>query len=258
MKKKILSFVLMICILSSFFTIKVIAAGDSEMPVSISLVECYYAESKIVANITFDYADEDGNVILAIYDGGKFVTANQKSLSAGDSEKTVEITDVDESYIGYEAKVFCWDGDNRVTPISASFETQVAEKSSSGEEDGESELIIRLRSLSAQIEPYLDRKQPNYYTVFNSAERYVLKTIKPCIDDAVETHYDVLNSDDVDPDFIENTYKTEIDDIRDVVYNDMTEDDREAFKGKLAANFDEENLMWLADTLGIDVSQYYK
>lgn len=255
MKKKIFSFILMICILLSFTAINASAASDSEMPVSISSVECYYADSTVIANVTFDYTNEDCKVILAIYDAGKFVTANQKALSAGEVNKTIEIRDIDDSYIGYEAKILCWGGDDFLTPLTSAFETQITEESSSGG-DTESEVITRLKAVSNEIAPFLDRSNPSTYTVFNSRERSALKKIKACIDDAVVTHYDVLNKDDVDPDFIETTYEAEIDEIYDVVYVDMTEDEREAFKGKLASNFDQDNLIWLADTLGIDLADY--
>ncbi|MBQ7986536.1 MAG: S-layer homology domain-containing protein [Clostridia bacterium] len=126
----------------------------------------------------------------------------------------------------------------------------------SGDEDtgsniDRSKLIETLISVSEEIALYTDRSKPNFYTVFNNTERAILSKIKVCIDDAVTNH-----ENELDADFIKTTYYDEINEVHGI-YDQMSASGQDdAFIGKLAANFAIYNLIWLADTLGVDLEAY--
>jgi len=245
MKKRLLSFVLLIGILSSLFMAFPVTAGAAEgtMPVSFEEVYCYYTGGTVTAKITLDSSEKDGLIYLAIYNDGQLVGSGHEVLTAGEVKKTIEIAGADESYIGYEAKVICWGEFHLLTPIAEAFETVV--------EPYESEMIRRLKAVSAETAPFIDKNNTESYSVFNSAERYILKNVKICIDDAIANH-----ADEIDGDFVKNYYKDEIADVK-AVYDEMRDNGTDdAFIGRLAANYTTENLIWLADTLGVDLEKY--
>lgn len=239
MVKKILSFVLMLSVLLSIFTIKVNA---KEMPVSINEVYCYYKDGKITAEVKFKHVKENGVVYLAIYDKGKFVAVNQEEILADKFSKNVKIDGADESYIGYDAKIMCMGKDNLLTPISSHFSVKITSYST--------EMVRKLTAVSNEIALFMDRSKPDLYTIFNNTEKTMLRKIKTCIDEAIKDHAEELTGD-----FIQNNYKTQIAEVRGI-YDKMTNSAKDAFKGKMVANFTMANLVWVADALGIDLSAY--
>lgn len=115
----------------------------------------------------------------------------------------------------------------------------------------DSEMVKKLKAVSEEIALYTDRNLTDFYNVFSNEEKYMLTTIKTCIDDAVANHKDKLTAD-----FIRNTYNTEITQVQ-ADYDQMVQNGQDnAFIGKMAANFTIYNLVWLADTLGIDLEAY--
>lgn len=246
MKKRILSFVLLISILSSVFTgfQATVSAAKAEEPVVIEELYCYYADNKVVAEVDFKTIKESGVVYLAVYDGARMLVAKQETFTTEKLEKTIEIPDIYENYIGYQAKVFCFGGENSIKPIAVPASVEIAEY--------EAEIIRRLRAVSREITPCIDRNAENsVYSQFTSQERALLKTIKPCIDDAVENHADELT-----PDFIKNYYETEISEVH-AIYDEMVDQGKDdAFIANLARYFTTRNLIWLAETLGIDVEKF--
>lgn len=238
MKKRILSFVLIISILSSLLGAIPVMATGGEMPVSISSVYCGYADGEVIAEIDFDAVSEAGTVILAVYNGEKFVTAIQGLLSVGELEKSIKIAGADSGYLGYEAKVLCWGKENLSKPIAIPCDTLIVEY--------ERETIRRLRAVSAEIEPCLDKNNKKYRD-FTNPERLMLDIIKECIDEAIADY-----PDEVDADFIKTQYEAQIDEVK-AIYDDLQNDGLDGrFKTALANNFTMDNLYWLADTFGID------
>lgn len=235
--KKFLNIVLLISIIISLFASFPMAAGaEGTMPVSITSVKFTYEDNSVTADIVFEYANEDGVIYFALYDGEKLVATSQTTLSKDDTKKSVQITDTDENYEEYKAKIMCWGGQHNLTPLSKVYI--------------ETELIRRLKAVSQETATYIDKTSPDY-TIFNNAERYILKIIKERIDDAVANH-----ADEIDADFIRNYYEEEIKEVYDV-YSEMKDQGKDdAFIGKLASNYTVENLIWLADTLGIDLEKY--
>ena len=239
MRKRILGFALIISILTSLFVGIAVKAAEAAMPVNIRAAYCYYADGKVKVPITFKSANAAGTVFLAVYNNGQLVKLKQEELAIKETKKTIVIENADESYLGNEIKAFCWGGDNSVTPISNSVDIQF-----------ETEIVVKMKLVSDEIDLYTDRSNPSLYTVFTNTERYILRKINVCIDDAVENH-----AEELDADFVEREYEIEINEVKGV-YDEMTEGAKEAFKGKLAGNLDTDNLFWLADTLGIDLSEY--
>ena len=121
----------------------------------------------------------------------------------------------------------------------------------SGNEIDRSKLVETLKSVSEEIALYSDRNKPNFYTVFNNTERTVLTKIKACIDDAVANH-----ENELDANFIKDTYRDEILEVHGIYDQMGLSGQDDAFIGKLAANFAIYNLIWLADTLGVDLEKY--
>ncbi len=245
MKKKILSFVLIISILSSLFTaFHMVSAAETELPVGISELYCYYADNKVTAELDFEFVNEAGVVYLAVYDGAKMLTAKQETFSKDELEKTIEIPDIYENYIGYEAKVICFGREYSLKPIAIPASIEITEY--------EAEIVRRLRAVSREITPCIDRTVANsVYSQFTAQERALLREIQPCIDDAVANHADELT-----PDFIQNNYETEIGRVHEI-YDEMVDAGKDdAFISKLATYFTTRNLIWLADTLGIDLEKF--
>ena len=122
----------------------------------------------------------------------------------------------------------------------------------SGGEIDTSEMVEKLKAVSAEITPCIDRNAiGSSYAQFTAQERAMLKQIQICIDDAVANH-----ADELDANFIKNTYEAEIFEVH-AIYDEMVADGMDdAFIGKLAIHFATYNLIWLADTLGIDLEKY--
>ena len=114
------------------------------------------------------------------------------------------------------------------------------------------EMVENLQLISDDISLYIDSKYPNFYSVFTNEEKYILKNIKKCIDKAI-TYED---SEVIDADFIKSTFNDEILDVKSV-YDDLRDRDKHGeFHKKLATNLTTYTLLWLAETLGIDLSEY--
>lgn len=239
MIKKILSFLLMISVVLSLFTIK---ANAKEMPVSINEVYCYYKDGKVTAEVKFNQIKETGVVYLAIYDKGKFVALGQEEFSKDKLSKNIKIDGADDSFIGYDAKIICLGKDNLLTPISAHLDVKITNYASV--------MVRKLTAVSNEIASFTDRSKPDLYTVFNNTEKTMLRKIKTCIDDAITSH-----PEDLTGDFIQSYYETQIAEVRGI-YDKMTKSAKEAFKGKMVSNFTMANLVWVADALGIDLSSY--
>lgn len=120
-----------------------------------------------------------------------------------------------------------------------------------GDELDRSNIVETLKSISEEIALYTDRSKPNFYPVFNYTERDVLIKIKACIDDAVTNHQDEIGAN-----FIKNTYINEILEARGIYDEMVLRGQDSTFIGKLAANFTIYNVIWLADTLGVDLEKY--
>ena len=114
------------------------------------------------------------------------------------------------------------------------------------------EMVENLKLISDDIALYIDPKNSTFYSIFTNEEKYMLKNIKRCIDDAL-TYAD---KEEIDADFIKSTYNDDIEDVQSV-YDELKENDKHGeFHKKLATNLTTYTLIWLADTLGIDLSEY--
>lgn len=128
--------------------------------------------------------------------------------------------------------------------------TKSEEIPATGNSNMSAEIVEKLMAVAEDIEPCIDKNDP-LHREFTNPERIILEEIKVCIDDAIANH-----ADELDADFIKNTYSAEIKEVH-AIYDDLVaegEDDK--FIGKLAINFATYNLIWLADTLGIDLERY--
>ena len=247
--KKILSFILIISMLSSLFStfpmVASAATNTGDVPISIEAVYCYYKEGKVRASVRFeDHTDESGTVFLAVYDEGKLVNIGQNTFEEGKSAKVVEITGVDERYIGYEVRAFCWGRENSMIPISLPFIEEIT--------DYQTVMVRILNAVSDELDIYTVRTNKT----FSNQEKAILKPINACIDDAVANHASEL--DDNFAEFIETYYGEEINGENGVkkIYEDMTDEEEGTFKSRLVNNFTLANLIWLAEALGIDVEQF--
>ena len=114
------------------------------------------------------------------------------------------------------------------------------------------EMVDNLKLISDDIAMYIDPLIPDFYSVFTNEEKYILRRIKICIDDAI-TH---KNEVEIDADYIKSEYEEEILDVK-AVYDDMELGGRAGgFHSRLFVNLNSYTLLWLADTLGIDLSEY--
>ena len=253
MKNKFLSFALIISIILSLFTAFGVVNASAEMPVHIKSVDCDYLDSKVTAEVTFKSVTQDGIVFLALYDGEKFITANQEEIAVGDTTKNIEITGADESYKGYDAKIICF-GKDGLAPISTVLGLKVGdhfEDNSENEEMGR-EIAAKLQAVSNKIIQCTDRNSPELnielYTIFTGAERAVLTKVKYCIDKALLLPAHMLTAD-----VIKVNCESEIEAAK-AEYDKMTKEAKEAFKGKMPKAFDIDELEWIAKALGVDVS----
>ena len=83
----------------------------------IQSVSCNYENNKITAQITFSYIKQAGTLVAAVYNNGKLVTVKDKPASVNELQHTIEI-DADESCIGCEVKVFCWENYSSLKPLA--------------------------------------------------------------------------------------------------------------------------------------------
>ena len=84
---------------------------------AIQSVSCNYENNKITAQITFSYIKQAGTLVAAVYNNGKLVTVKDKPASVNELQHTIEI-DADESCIGCEVKVFCWENYSSLKPLA--------------------------------------------------------------------------------------------------------------------------------------------
>ncbi len=121
-----------------------------------------------------------------------------------------------------------------------------------GNSGEESEIVKKLKAVSEEITPCINRDVVgSSYAQFTAQERAMLEKIQICIDDAVINHANELDSN-----FIKSTYETEILEVHGIYDEMVAEGKDDAFIGKLAIHFATYNLIWLADTLGIDLEKY--
>lgn len=113
------------------------------------------------------------------------------------------------------------------------------------------EMIKNLKVVSKDVGRQLD--DPN--TDFNvNDELYILKVVKECIDETI-TYEEVL---EITPEFIKTTHYDEIMDVQGV-YDSIKakgEASVNSFHSKLFINLNSTSIFWLAETLGIDLSEY--
>ena len=94
---------------------------------NIKSVNCWYHNNKVTVKIKFNYIDQAGTLYLAIYDEGRLVDIKDKPVEIDEIENTIEIFDVDERYKDYNVKVFYWDGNSSLKPLSKFVETEIVE-----------------------------------------------------------------------------------------------------------------------------------
>lgn len=113
------------------------------------------------------------------------------------------------------------------------------------------EMIKNLKIVSKDIGRQLD--DPN--TDFNvNDELYILRVVKECIDETI-TYEEKL---EITADFIKTSHYSEITDVQGV-YDSIKEKGEasvNSFHSKLFINLNSTSIFWLAETLGIDLSEY--
>ena len=114
------------------------------------------------------------------------------------------------------------------------------------------EMVDNLQLVSDDIAMYIDPTITDFYTIFTNEEKYILRKIKVCIDDAISHQKEV----EIDADYIKNEYDYEIGELKGI-YEEMKVEGRSgAFHSRLFINLNSYTLFWLAETLGIDTSDY--
>ncbi len=114
------------------------------------------------------------------------------------------------------------------------------------------EMVENLQLISDDIAMYIDPSISDFYSVFTDEERYILRKIKTCIDDVIKQKDKVK----IDADYIKNEYNSEISEVKDI-YDEMQAEGRaNGFHSRLFVNLNSYTLFWLAETLGIDLSEY--
>ena len=113
------------------------------------------------------------------------------------------------------------------------------------------EMIKNLKVVSKDV----GRQLGDPHTDFNvNDELYILRVVKNCIDETI-TYEEVL---EITPEFIKTTHYDEIADVQGV-YDSIKakgEASVNSFHSKLFINLNSTSIFWLAETLGIDLSEY--
>ena len=112
---------------NSALTNSSITFGYNDMPANIKSIRCWYDNNNITAKIKFNHLEQAGTLYLAIYDEGKLVALHDKPLTIDDTENTIEIIDVDETYKNYDVKVFYWNDSFSLKPLANSVEAEIVE-----------------------------------------------------------------------------------------------------------------------------------
>lgn len=94
------------------------------LPADIQSAVFAYDNGRVMVNVKFSHLMQNGMLFLAVYDGGRMITAKTMSATTDCLEYTFEF-DADESYIGCDVKVFFWE--NTLKPLSKAYETIITE-----------------------------------------------------------------------------------------------------------------------------------
>ncbi len=114
------------------------------------------------------------------------------------------------------------------------------------------EMVDNLQLVSDDIAMYIDPAIPDFYSVFTNEEKYILRTIKYCIDEAIT--YEEIRI--IDAEFIKGEYDDEILELKGIYDTMQAEGRAGGFHSRLFVNLNSYTLFWLAETLGIDLSEY--
>jgi len=114
------------------------------------------------------------------------------------------------------------------------------------------EMVANLQLVSDDIAMHIDPEIPEFYSIFTTEEKYILTKIKTCIDDAI-THKDEVK---LDADYIKTEYNAEISEVKGIYDTMKAEGRASGFHSRLFVNLNSYTLFWLADTLGIDTTEY--
>ena len=101
--------------------------SGAALPVYVSYLYATYEDSILGVSVNFSTVEEDGLLIVGVYDGNKLIATETIEHTVSDGTYRYIEMDMDKDCIGYKTKVYYWAGKTSLRPISNVKETLVDE-----------------------------------------------------------------------------------------------------------------------------------